>query len=694
MAKPASFQKLMIEKILLNKFNGEILMYQFSGKWITNDEFCQLKPRNIFHRQYEPIDLPCNEHRNRHILFRKTFCIDKKCANTKIYISADDYYKLYVNGHFVGQGPSPSYHFNYNYNIIDITDFLIEGENLVAVHTLYQGLINRVWQSGDNRHGLILDIVSDDKLILSSDETFKTKVHSGYREIGIAGYETQFLEEYNSNSAEVGFEQLTYDDSLWDYSRFCEYADYSLTEQKSKMLVFEKINPNIIERKQNRIFVDFGSNYVGYLHIKVDGKKDELITIRCGQELDENNNVRYKLRAICDYEETWVLTQGESVLDQFDYKSFRYVELLVPDNCEVKDLFMQVRHYPFELMTNMKSEYNDNPVLKSIWDLCVHTQKYGVQEVIQDCMEREKGFYIGDGCYTALANMIMTRDDSMVRKLIDDGFATDFITEGLVTCLNCSFMQEIAEYSLMLIYLVLWHYRFTEDKEYLAKNYLKVVKVLDYYRERYERNFLLCNLDKWCVVEWPKNYQDDYDVDVVEGKICHEAHVSINAYYIESIKTANKIAKILNFEQYRDEKCLLDTFIEKFYDKEKQLFKDGINTDHISIVGNVFPFAFDLCADEVCKNKIANMIKEKKISSLSLFCTFLALMGFIRMGKENEIEQLMLDEGAWLRMLSEGATTTFEGWGKETKWNTSLFHLTMSYGAVFLADVDLKMLFE
>ena len=39
-------------------------------------------------------------------------------------------------------------------------------------------------------------------------------------------------------------------------------------------------------------------------------------------------------------------------------------------------------------------------------------------------------------------------------------------------------------------YLVLWHYRFTEDKEYLAKNYLKVVKVLDYYRERYERNFL------------------------------------------------------------------------------------------------------------------------------------------------------------------------------------------------------------
>ena len=31
---------------------------------------------------------------------------------------------------------------------------------------------------------------------------------------------------------------------------------------------------------------------------------------------------------------------------------------------------------------------------------------------------------------------------------------------------------------------------------------------------------------------------------------------------------------------------------------------------------------------------------------------------------------------------------------KDTKWNTSLFHLTMSYAAVFLADADLKQLFD
>ncbi|MDY3030298.1 MAG: hypothetical protein SOS24_00890 [Clostridia bacterium] len=37
-------------------------------------------------------------------------------------------------------------------------------------------------------------------------------------------------------------------------------------------------------------------------------------------------------------------------------------------------------------------------------------------------------------------------------------------------------------------------------------------------------------------------------------------------------------------------------------------------------------------------------------------------------------------------MLREGATTTFEGWGKDCKRNTSLFHLTLSYAVVFLTD--------
>lgn len=669
-------------------------MHAFMGKWITDDEFYTLKPRNVFHRQLKKVDLPCDQNRNRHVLFRKTFDLAKKPENAQIFITADDYYKLYINGRFVAQGPAPSYHFQYNYNEINVTEYLQNGENVIAVHTLYQGLINRVWQSGDNRHGLIFDLIVDGKTVACSNETVKTAPHNGYREIGTLGYKTQFLEEYDSRSPEVCFEQPSFDDSDWCFAQIHQYDDHTLVPQESYMLVFEDITPARITPREGRIIYDFDSIFVGYLNLSVAGRSGDIVTVRCGQELNEDGSVRFQLRANCNYEETWILKDGASTLDWFDYKAFRYVELILPDGCEVEHVSLRVRHYPFTLHAKMAPQYRDNEKLRKIWNLCVHSQKYGVQEVIQDCMEREKGFYLGDGCYTTLTNMILTGDDSMVRKLIDDAFSTTFITPGLVTCMDCSFMQEIAEYPLILVYLCLWHYRLTKDLNYLNQNYPKITALLDTYRQSYEQDGLLRNLDKWCVVEWPDSYRDGYDVDIRQGEICTEPHVSLNAYYIEAINSANKIAEIVGKQPYRDTSALLKAFNQAFYCEEQHLFKDGLNTDHVSIVGNLFPFAFDLCPDEISKEKIVDMLLTRKLHSVSFFCSFPALMGLIRCGKKETIKDMLLDEEAWLRILREDGKTTFEGWGKDTKSNASLFHLTLSYAAVFLADIDTEYLFS
>ena len=105
-------------------------------------------------------------------------------------------------------------------------------------------------------------------------------------------------------------------------------------------------------------------------------------------------------------------------------------------------------------------------------------------------------------------------------------------------------------------------------------------------------------------------------------------------------------------------------------------------------------YGLGLCQKETTKQNILAMLDEHGIHSLSLFCTFPVLMGLSRDGDFKRIQNALLDGGAWLRMLREDATTTFEGWGKDTKWNTSLFHLTMSYAALFIADADLEDLFS
>ncbi len=671
-------------------YNGENMKkHNFVGKWISDGSFASREPRQVFHRQLEKIELPLDELHNSHILFRKRFENLKIGAVGKVFITADDYYKLYINGMFVCQGPAPAYHNCYNYNEIDVSSYLRAGENVIAVHTYYQGLINRVWQSGDYRHGLLMDVVVEGETVVSSDESFLCKRHTAYSAVGRSGYDTQFMERYDSRAAECGFYKPDFDDSGWENAHLREFVDYELVPQKSKMLVFEEIKPESVQVTGNKMLIDFGGMYVGVISARAKGSDGEKVTIKMGQELNSDGSVREKLRCNCNYLEEWILSGGDDLLEQFDYKAFRYAEIET-EGAEIDDICLIARHYPFELKAKLKKEFVGNEDAERIWELCVRSQKYGIQETIQDCPDREKGFYLGDGCYDAFANYVLTGDDSMVRKLIDDAFASSFICEGLMTCMSCSFMQEIAEYPLILPDLMLWHFRAGSDKEYLRGNVLKMRRVLDFYRENYEKDGILNDLDRWCVVEWPKNYQDGYAADVAEGKVSREAHIAINAYYYRAISVLNKLCSLAGVEKYRDEKEIYDAIIEKFYDREAHLFVDGEEHRHISLVGNAFPYAFDMAPDSEFEMNFRKMLSEKGEDKTSFFTTFPLLFKFTREGDDEQVKRYLLHEGTWRRMLSEGATSTFEGWGKDCKWNTSLFHLTMSSAAMFMADVELK----
>lgn len=664
----------------------ENAQHVFNGKWITSDEFYNLESINVFHRQLEKASINGIAPQNSHILFRSTFNVQKS-ENTYIYISADDYYKLYINGIFVCQGPTAGYPFHYYYNKVDISEYLSVGKNTIAVHTYYQGLINRVWVSGDDRHGLICDIVQDEQTLLVSDENFLYSYHAGFSEIGKFGYDTQFAERYTSGTQSEDFYKTDYDDSTWRHARIKKYVDYELYEQPTKMLVFENIKPK--EKRDNTgVTLDFGSEYVGYLCAEAQGKPGQRLELLFGQELDESGDVRWKLRANCDYREEWVLSGKTDKLNEFDYKSFRYVRINIPAGCVLKNIHLRARHYPFELKAEPTVQ---NEKINAIWNLCVHSLEYGVQEVIQDCMEREKGNYLGDGCYTALALAVLTKDTSQLKKLVDDSIRSSFINKGLMTCATCSFMQEIAEFPLMMFYLLYSYYKLTGDKEYLREKYESLCNILDYYKDQYmQKNGLLSKLDKWCVVEWPANYRDGYDADITEGQVCSDVHNVINAHYIGAVKYLNRISALLGYDKYCDEEPLINAYTDAFYDKEKRLFKDNINSQHISVISNAFALMYDLVPDKETEENIFGYIEEKGFTSVMLFGAYPILEGLKRRNKKELMYKFILDENAWLRMIREGATTTFEGWGKDSKWNTSLFHLTLSYAVIFLTDWEIE----
>ena len=128
------------------------------------------------------------------------------------------------------------------------------------------------------------------------------------------------------------------------------------------------------------------------------------------EELDADAGVRYDMRCNCKYEEEFVLSGREKdTLSQYDYKAFRYVELVVPDGVSVDEssVAFTVRHYPFK---KKKKYTGNNKRLNDIFNLCADTIKYGVQECFVDCPTREKGQYLGDVTIAGIASAVLTDD--------------------------------------------------------------------------------------------------------------------------------------------------------------------------------------------------------------------------------------------------------------------------------------------
>src|SRR5580765_336836 len=66
------------------------------------------------------------------ILFRKKIALTVKPSAYIIHISADNHYRLFVNGNYVTRGPARGDLSHWFYETIDIAPYLQPGDNIIA----------------------------------------------------------------------------------------------------------------------------------------------------------------------------------------------------------------------------------------------------------------------------------------------------------------------------------------------------------------------------------------------------------------------------------------------------------------------------------------------------------------------------------------------------------------------------------
>ncbi len=636
----------------------------FRGAWICAEEFAHLAPLDLFHPEHAPFTEPLHDEalKNFHIRVRKRFDRAElgNFSALTLRISADDYYKLYVNGEFVGQGPAPGYFFAYYYNEYEIARLIREGENEIEVRVFYQGLINRVWNSGDLRQGMIADLLADGRPVLWTGpdwEYARERCRTGMR---TTGYLTNFLEDVDSRIPP-------------DPWRPCcvKEADYTFHPDPAVPVTVSERRPVLFERRGSGFFADFGQEITGTLRIRARGRDGSRLVIRCGEECSPDGSVRWKMRCNCDYEEFWTLAEGENLLDQYDYKAFRYVELIPEGEIELLDFSAAVRHHPFPVGA---ASLSGGPVLEQVFTICKNGVKYGSQESFLDCPSREKGQYTGDLTITGSSHLLLTADPTLLRRAIDAQVQSLRIAPGMLAVAPGSFMQEIADYSLQFPLSVKRYYDYTGDRDFLAKMIGPCREVLRYFARYARPDGLLEQVDgKWNLVDWPANLRDGYDFPLEKpvGPGCHNV---INAFYTGCVQTVEELERELGLCPEPRAAALRDAFNRAFFRPDLGRYVDCETSSHSAIHSNCLPAFYGLIP-EGYEKAVGDYLAGRGMAC-GVYMAYFLLKGLCRLGREADAYALITSTGenSWYNMVREGGTTCFEAWGAEKKWNTSLCH--------------------
>ncbi|MDF2670597.1 MAG: alpha-L-rhamnosidase [Paenibacillus sp.] len=672
---------------------------QWSAKWITHPSFLALTPLNLLKKELEPRKAPAHDPnlRNMHMLIRRKVHISTDPINGLwLDITADDYYKLYVNGQLIAQGPAQGYPFRYYYNRIDLAKVLVPGDNIIAVHVYYQGLVNRALSSGDYRQGLLAELVNDaGEVLVATDSSWRFTEAEQYGGpfAPTVGYETQFLESIDARKQLIGWQKLDYDDSDWRTANERLDADHQLVLQPTPTVEVYRVQPaQVIRREADRYWIDFGQEITGSFTMRAKGYAGEQIEIRCGEELKEEGklDVRDELRCNCLYRETWTLSgraEGDE-LEYYDYKAFRYVEVLGSEAAVQPDSFAAiVRHHPFDRSSCTFSSSDDT--LNQVWAICKNGVQYATQEHYTDCPSREKGQYLGDNTVTALSHLYLTGDLGMYRKALEDFAASTVICEGMMAVSPGNFMQEIADYSLQWPQQLLDYYRHSGDLDFLREMSPVTEGIMRYFADYQRDDGLLVDVgDKWNLVDWPFNQRDGYDFELSKP-IAPGCHNVINAFYYGALCANDEIRAILGqTPRPAERQRVLAAFQNAFWRPDTGLFADAEHSDHSSLHANTLPLLFHMIPVDAVSNNVISFLKQKRLCC-GVYFSFFYLKALAQAGEQQFAYSLLVTEerhdlqgpngpvtihGYWTQMLREGATTCFESWSKELKSNTSLCH--------------------
>ncbi len=494
-------------------------------------------------------------HHNETIYARRTFELPSDPRTAKLRLSADNRYKLYVNGKFVCRGPARCEPKHQAYDEIDVAGCLKRGKNVLAMvghhygESTFQSLERGGW-------GLLVDgeVVcrGGRRVPVHSDGQWRaTRAQAYNRLTGRLSIQLGFQEDFDARKDEPDWTKLRFDDSRWPPARVYgaaltmpfesleprgipferetvvrfaragvqltgrNHREYLRSDNLGLMHADEKRRraetevvrdpsaalrtggPGAVVRptppaRFHAIVFDFGRETAGFVRLDLEASGGEIIDVLYTEHVRPNGDVVVLPHRDFGMADRYRCRKGRQQHEFFSWKGFRYVLMVFRDvRRPLKLRHVGLRFTSYPVEQRGRFECSDD-VLNRIWQTGVYTQQLCMHDAYVDCPWREQAQWWGDARVQWRINCAAFGDRALFARGIKQG-AESQMHNGLTYGLfPCEAHSCILpDYTLVWVCSIWDYYWFTGDDAPVRNHFANVTHALGWF-ERLAGGSHLC----------------------------------------------------------------------------------------------------------------------------------------------------------------------------------------------------------
>ena len=155
---------------------------------------------------------------NVYAYFRKTFDLEQEPTSHRLFVSADRFYQVFLNGVRIGDGPPPSAPWYHYYDEYDLSNRLRKGTNCIAVIVYHVSAQPFGDADGRGRGGLLLEVTdSRNAAVLQSDATWRARLAEPWlrNTYEYGNVVAPHVECFDARREPEGWQEAGFDDGDW-----------------------------------------------------------------------------------------------------------------------------------------------------------------------------------------------------------------------------------------------------------------------------------------------------------------------------------------------------------------------------------------------------------------------------------------------------------------------------------------------